>query len=193
LSKLFTLSQAGHAEQTINKSRFIAVAVQCGSESQVTSCLADMASQYRDAHHLAFAFRLKTDQGINQRFHDAGEPSGTAGKPILIYLEAQGLINICVAVIRYYGGINLGTGGLTRAYGGTAKLAVEAGGITPYVEQGQVRLMLDYADFDTFSRELARLNGQILDKRFAERVEVLAQMPADSIAHIKSRFGTGSL
>lgn len=193
MSQLLTIRQPGQAEQTINKSRFIAVAEQCGDEQQAMSCIMRLAHQYKDAHHLAFAFRIKGEQGVTQRFHDAGEPSGTAGKPILMYLEAQDLINVCVAVIRYYGGINLGTGGLTRAYGGTGKLAVEAGGIVPYVQQSQLRLVLDYSSFDAFSRELTRIKGQILDKRFTDRVELLVELPSAELDNIKARFGDTSL
>jgi putative IMPACT (imprinted ancient) family translation regulator len=122
---LLKITKAGFAEYTVNKSRFIAVAEYCADERAVGVCLRKLASQHQSAHHLAYAFRLKTEQGIVQRFSDAGEPSGTAGKPILQFLEGRDLINICVGVIRYFGGINLGTGGLARAYGGTGRLAIE--------------------------------------------------------------------
>jgi uncharacterized YigZ family protein len=152
-------------------------------------CLTRLAHQYRDASHIAFAFRLKTPQGIIQRFNDAGEPSGTAGKPILQYLEGRDLINVCVAVVRYYGGINLGTGGLARAYGGTAKQAIESAKLIPYVEMSRLQLRLGYADFDLFSRELARINGQILDKQFAEHIDVLIHVPAHEAEALRERFG----
>jgi len=188
-NSLQTILQPGNAEQTINKSRFIAVAEHADSEHAVLACLRRLASQYRDAGHLAFAFRLKTPQGIIQRFNDAGEPSGTAGKPILQYLEGRDLINICVAVVRYYGGINLGTGGLARAYGGTAKQAVESARLGPFVEMTRLQLRLGYADFDLFSRELVKINGQIIDKRFAEHVDVLVSIPAGQAEALKQRFG----
>jgi uncharacterized YigZ family protein len=183
-----TILQAGSAEQTINKSRFIAVAEHAEDERAAVHCIMHLAQRYRDASHIAFAFRIKTPQGIVQRFNDAGEPSGTAGKPILQYLEGQELINICVAVVRYYGGINLGTGGLARAYGGTAKQAVEAASRGPYVEMGRLRLRLDYADFDLFTRELTRVNGAILDKQFAEHVDVVVSVPVEAAEPLKQRF-----
>jgi len=185
---LQTILQPGSAEQTINKSRFIAAAEHADSEHAVLVCLRRLAGQYRDASHIAFAFRLKTPQGIIQRFNDAGEPSGTAGKPILQYLEGRDLINISVAVVRYYGGINLGTGGLARAYGGTARQAVESARLGPYVEMSRLQLRLGYADFDLFSRELAKVNGQILDKQFAEHIDVLVNVPADQVEMLKQRF-----
>jgi uncharacterized YigZ family protein len=184
-----TILQAGNAEQTINKSRFIAEAEHADDERTALQCIMRLAQRYRDASHIAFAFRIKTPQGIVQRFNDAGEPSGTAGKPILQYLEGQGLINVCVAVVRYYGGINLGTGGLARAYGGTAKQAVEAARCGPYVEMGKLRLRLDYASFDAFTRELAKVNGEILEKQFAEHVDVLVSLPTSEAESLQQRFG----
>lgn len=183
-----TILQAGHAEQTINKSRFIATAEHAGDERAALQCIMQLAQRHRDAHHIAFAFRFKSSQGIIQRFNDAGEPSGTAGKPILQYLEGQDLVNICVAVVRYYGGINLGTGGLARAYGGTAKQAVESAKCGPYVEMGTLRLRLAYADFDSFTRELTRVSGTILDKQFGEHVDVMVNLPVSEAEGLMQRF-----
>lgn len=179
----------GQADQTINKSRFIAVAEYCADERAVGLMLRRLASQHSHAHHLAFAYKIKNPEGILQRFHDAGEPSGTAGKPIMQYLEGHDLINACVAVVRYYGGINLGTGGLARAYGGTAKMALDAAKMGPFVEMRQIRLTLDYAKLDHFTRDLGKLHGEILDKDFGERVTVIASVPADVVQEILNRFG----
>ena len=184
-----TIAQPGSAEKTINKSRFIATAEHSADEHAALTCIARLAGNYRDASHIAFALRIKTSQGVIQRFNDAGEPSGTAGKPILQFLEGRDLINICVAVVRYYGGINLGTGGLARAYGGTARQAIESAQLMPYVEMARLHLRLDYAIFDAFTRELARINGQMLDKQFGEYIDVLVSLPADEAESIRQRFG----
>lgn len=181
--------QPGQAEQTINKSRFVAIAEYCADERAVGMSLRRLAAAHQSAHHLAYAFRLKTPQGIVQRFSDAGEPSGTAGKPVLQFLEGRDLINVCVGVIRYYGGINLGTGGLVRAYGGTAKMALDAAQLGPFVEMIKVRLELDYKQLDMFTRELSRINGEMLDKAFGERVTVIAMVPASELAHLQQRYG----
>ncbi len=184
------ISQPGQAEQTINKSRFVAFAETCEDERAVVAMLRRIASAHPHAHHLAFAYRLKNPEGPGylQRFHDAGEPSGTAGKPILQYLEGRDLVNACVAVVRYYGGINLGTGGLARAYGGTAKMALDQAGIAPFVEMRRIRLTLDYGRLDAFNRELIKAGGEMLDKTFGERVTVLASVPADRAESLSKRF-----
>lgn len=183
-----TIQQPGLAEQTINKSRFVAFAAHCANEREVVQMLRKLASEHPHAHHLAFAYQLKTPDGLVQRMNDAGEPSGTAGRPILQHIEGQQLLNVCVGVIRYYGGINLGTGGLARAYGGTAKLALDAARFVPFVEMGEVRLEMDYASFDSFSRELEKLNGRILDKQFDANVRVLASVPAKDIAALQGKY-----
>lgn len=180
--------QPGQADQTINKSRFIAAAEYCADERAVALMLRRLAGEHPHATHLAFAYKIRGAEGILQRFHDAGEPSGTAGKPIMQYLEGHDLINACVAVVRYYGGINLGTGGLARAYGSTARLAIEAARLAPFVEMRRIQLVLDYARLDSFTRDLARLNGEILDKDFGERVAVIASVPADEAAGLEQRY-----
>jgi len=183
-----TIQQSGLAEQTINKSRFVAFAAQCANEREVVQMLRKLASEHPHAHHLAFAYQLKTPDGLVQRMNDAGEPSGTAGRPILQHIEGQQLLNVCVGVIRYYGGINLGTGGLARAYGGTAKLALDAARRVPFVEMGEIRLEMDYASFDSFSRDLEKLNGRILDKQFDANVRVLASVPVKDVEALQGKY-----
>lgn len=187
-----SIAKAGQAEQTINKSRFVAVAEYCADERAVALFLRRLAGEHAHAHHLAFAFQLKTAGGVVQRMNDAGEPSGTAGRPILQQLEGRQLVNACVGVIRYYGGINLGTGGLARAYGGTARMALEAATLGPFVEMRQLQLELDYASLDRFTREVERLNGTILDKQFGERVQVVATLPAEQAEDLRRRYTANS-
>lgn len=177
------------ADQTINKSRFIAVAEHCANERDVMALLQRLAAEHAHASHLVFAYNIQNPQGgYSQRFHDAGEPSGTAGKPILQYIEGRDLINVCVAVVRYFGGVKLGMGGLARAYGGTAKLALDAAVIVPFVEMRQIELVMDYARLDSFTRELAKLNGQLLNKQFGERITLLVAVPSQEADALTSRF-----
>lgn len=188
-SYLFQISKTGLADQTINKSRFIAVAAHCADERDVMALLQKLATEHVHAHHLVFAYKVQNPQGgYLQRFHDAGEPSGTAGKPILQYIEGRDLVNVCVAVVRYFGGVKLGTGGLARAYGGTAKQALDAALIVPFVQMQQIKLVMPYARLDGFTRELAKINGVLLDKQFDEQVTVLASVPAHEASALKNRY-----
>jgi uncharacterized YigZ family protein len=185
---MIVISQAGFAEQTITKSRFISMALACADEREVSLALRAFAAQHQTAHHLAYAFRIKTEQGIVQRFSDAGEPSGTAGMPVLKLIEGRDLINVCVAVIRYYGGINLGTGGLARAYGGTAKLALDAAKTHTFVEMRHYKLTISYKQMDMLTNALTKCHGSILTKTFNEQVDLVLSLPVDESANFLNRF-----
>lgn len=182
------IEQAGAAEQTINKSKFLAWATSCQSEKEVVAFLNAIAAKHQNASHLAYAFRIKTPSGVVLRFSDAGEPSGTAGKPILQLLEGNHLINACVGVIRYYGGVNLGKGGLARAYGGTAKLALEATKQKPYVEMQELNLTVEYNQLDELISALAQVGGEIIKKIFEEKVHLVIQLPILEEKAFKNRF-----
>jgi uncharacterized YigZ family protein len=186
---MFTIENVGSAEQTINKSRFYAWAASCQNEQEVGSFLRAIAAQHQSASHLAYAFRIKTADGIIPRFSDAGEPSGTAGKPILQMLEGRDLINVAVGVIRYYGGVNLGTGGLARAYGGTAKMALDAAKIVAFVEMQEINLTVDYKQLDELMRAVTHHHGVVLDKTFDQQVRLKINLPAQQSQALLSRFG----
>ncbi len=187
---MLTFQQFGQADQTINKSRFIARARRCDSERELALFLRQFANDHAGAGHLAYAFRLKTPDGIVARFSDAGEPAGTAGKPIMQMLDGQHYVNCCVAVIRYYGGINLGTGGLVRAYGGTAKDAMAQAGSMPFVEMVQIPLVTSYKRIDELTRDVQKNQGEILDKQFAEEVRVVVQLPIDAARQLQAKYAT---
>ncbi len=182
------IEQPGTAEQTVNKSKFLAWASCCQTEKEVNAFLAAIASQHQNASHLAYAFRLKTSAGIIMRFSDAGEPSGTAGKPILQFLEGQHLINACVGVIRYYGGINLGKGGLARAYGGTAKLALEAATLKPYVEMHKLNMTVEYSQLEALTKALTLVGGDVIQKTFTDKVQLSIRLPIAEQETFKNRF-----
>lgn len=182
--------QSGLAEQTINKSRFVSLAEYCPDERAVAVMLRRLAGEHPHAHHLAFAYRVRNPEGRGYliRLHDAGEPSGTAGRPIMQHLEGSDLVDACIAVVRYYGGINLGTGGLARAYGGTARMALEVAKIAPFVAMQHLRLELEYTQFDGFVREVERLGGAVLDKAFGAKVNVLASVAEDCAEALKNKY-----
>ena len=185
---MYTIEQAGSAEQTLQKSHFIARVSQTTSEQHALQFLRAIATQHVSAHHLAYAYRIKTPNGIVPRFSDAGEPSGTAGKPILQILEGRELINVCVGVLRYYGGINLGTGGLARAYSGTAKLALETALIMPFIEMQELTLKVAYSRIDELTRLVLQLKGKVLNKVFADGAQLTISLPIAHINNIKKRF-----
>lgn len=175
-------------EDTIKKSRFIGIVMPCRSEREAMEHLRSLHLEHPHATHVAYAYRLKTEQGFVYRCHDAGEPAGTAGKPIFQYLEGKDLINVLVAVIRYFGGIKLGAGGLTRAYGNTAKKAIEAAEISDYVEWVQVPMTLDYGQMQPLEYALKKWEGRILKQDFTERVRLVVELPAEHLSVLLQSF-----
>ncbi len=186
---MLLIEQSSEVHYTVNHSRFIGYALPCADERELRTRLSGIANRHSDAHHLAFAYRIKTGQGIAAYCNDAGEPSGTAGRPILAQVEGFDAVNAVVAVIRYFGGIKLGAGGLVRAYGGTAKLALEAARLTPYVEYAELRLSIDYSQLQPLTYFLGKAGGEILSKRFGEKIDLTVRLPAPEAPAFLGRFG----
>jgi uncharacterized YigZ family protein len=124
-----TLAAPATARLTRKKSRFIADAFPVASPDDADRELATVRRRHHDASHHCYAYRLADDAGHISRSEDAGEPSGSAGSPILQQIEASELLNVLVVVTRYFGGTKLGIGGLVRAYGDAAREVLEAADI----------------------------------------------------------------
>jgi len=124
-----TLAAASEFRQKIDRSEFLGLAFPVETEDAFFSELAALTKRHYDATHLCWAFRLFANGDIRARSADAGEPSGTAGKPILSAIEGADLYDTAVIVVRWYGGVKLGTGGLSRAYRETAAEALRAASI----------------------------------------------------------------
>jgi uncharacterized YigZ family protein len=178
-------------EDIIKKSRFIGFIAPCANENEVLQQLKHLHSTYPDATHIAYAYQLKTDNGLVYRFHDAGEPTGTAGKPIFQHLEGKQLINVLVAVIRYFGGVKLGAGGLTRAYGQTARQVIEAAELFPYIELITVNLTLDYKQVRALDYWLKKHGGEIVNQTFVEQVRVAVRLPIEQQQDLLQAFSGG--
>ena len=122
-----TLLKAASEEFIVNKSRFIGHGAPCETEEEALTFLGRMREQYKDANHNCYAYIIGANMGV-MRYNDDGEPGGTAGMPIIEVMKARGVTNCAVVVTRYFGGILLGAGGLTRAYARGATAALNACG-----------------------------------------------------------------
>ncbi len=139
-----TVRQEAHAEQTIERSRFIAYVKPVGSREEAEAFIATIRSMHRAATHNVPAMVIG-DQFQIQWASDDGEPQGTSGAPIVQMLVKEGITNVVVVVTRYFGGIKLGTGGLVRAYTGSARLGLEAAGTCMVREMAALRFKIDYS------------------------------------------------
>ncbi|MCX4191867.1 YigZ family protein [Methylophaga sp. OBS1] len=188
-SKFNTIHRAAEADYEIKKSRFIGVIMPCQSEDEALRKLGQLARQHPNANHLAFAWRIRQPEGfLTERFHDAGEPSGTAGRPILAPLEGENLINVVVGVVRYFGGIKLGTGGLTRAYGTAAKEAIAAANISPWVEMATLKLDIEYPQLQLLEYQLKQIHGEIIDQQFTDKVSLIISVCVSEKEAIQQQF-----
>ncbi|MBT1158019.1 YigZ family protein [Aminobacter anthyllidis] len=150
---MFTLAQPETFAQDIKKSRFLAVAGPVADEAAAKAFIA--AYSDASANHNCWAWRI----GPGYRFSDDGEPSGTAGKPILQALDGQSLDQIAVVVTRWFGGILLGSGGLVRAYGGTAAACLRAAAKTEIVVSVEAKITCGFADLAIVQARLAAQPG----------------------------------
>ena len=146
INKFFTVENKIVEREIIEKkSRFIAKVVRVNSEEEAAEKLAEIKKEHRDARHNVFAYRIANS---SERFSDDGEPSGTAGVPILNILRGESLENILVVVTRYFGGILLGTGGLVRAYSTAAKEAILASKKIEMKLCSEYEILIDYNYYD---------------------------------------------
>jgi uncharacterized YigZ family protein len=150
---MFTLDGIETFEQEIKKSRFLGVAGPIASEAAAKEFIA--AHSDLVANHNCWAWRI----GQSYRFNDDGEPSGTAGKPILQALDGQSLDNVAVVVTRWFGGILLGGGGLVRAYGGTAASCLRAAAKVPIVATIEASITCGFGDLALVQARLAARPG----------------------------------
>ncbi|MCO8066273.1 IMPACT family protein [Acinetobacter schindleri] len=171
----FTIASLVSFEEEIKKSRFQAFAMPVESEQDIK----DFLEAYRDTTttHQCWAWKI----GHNMRFNDDGEPSGTAGRPILATIEGNELTNVLVLVNRWYGGIKLGTGGLVRAYGGCAGQCLVLAEKIELIEKKKVFFRCNFSEWAIFQYELNQQQIDYQEDYTAEGVEVIAQMQKNQI------------
>lgn len=172
-----TLASAFQYEpDKIKGSRFIADVAPAANESEALAFLEKIRGQFRDARHHCFAWRLGPE-GKETRFSDDGEPAGSAGKPILAQLEGHEITDLCCVVTRYFGGTKLGVGGLVRAYGGAAGMALDRAPTRTVVMTRTIRVEYPYAFSGKISGLLAQLELEPARSQYAEIVTLELQVP----------------
>lgn len=145
-----TILENTTSEIVEKKSKFIANVFYVKNEEQANIKIKEIKKEYFDARHNCFAFRVMENEKIIERFSDDGEPSGTAGAPMLNILQKNSLCNILVIVTRYFGGILLGTGGLVRAYSEACTQAIQNSNETDIHLGVEYKIKLEYGDFESF-------------------------------------------
>ncbi len=166
------------AEIERKRSRFIALLDPAESRSQVDSLLSGYREKYSDARHIIYAFRLGGYSREILGMTDAGEPKGTAGRPVMDVLAGRDLTNSLITVVRYFGGVKLGTGGLARAYGDAAREVIEAASLHPLVDMVCLRARVPYSLVDAVHRLFVEYGADVQKEVYDVAISVQIALPA---------------
>lgn len=170
-----TLKKEAQDEFVEKRSRFIGYAKPVRTAEEATAFIASIRAKHWDAAHNVYAYVLR--DGQSRRYSDDGEPSGTAGVPVLDVLLKENLTDCVVVATRYFGGVLLGAGGLVRAYSHTSKIAVEAAGVVKMSLCSVMKLTCDYSLYGKIPALLAQFGGVAENTQFAENVTVFFYLP----------------
>ena len=177
--------EIAESEFVEKRSRFIGHIWPVETEEEAQAHIKAMKAQYYDARHNCWCY-LIGDNVV--RYSDDGEPQGTAGQPMLKVFQRENVTNVCCVVTRYFGGILLGAGGLTRAYSKSAKDALSAAGAATMGLWRQVRLHCGYSLLERVKLEIDALGGLIDETEYGADVIVTASMPEDGAEKLQSRL-----
>jgi len=178
------------AEQTIKRSRFIAMVNRTKNPAEATAFIERVRSTYPDARHHCWAYVAGNPLDTRHvAMSDDGEPSGTAGKPILSVLQHSGIGEITAVVTRYFGGIKLGTGGLVRAYTGVVQAALKILPLATFHPVQSARIVCPYPQEDTVRRLLDNLGIPITHVSYTHQVEIAVEVPLDMAEELSGRLG----
>lgn len=176
-----TISNDSEAEIIEKKSKFIANIFYVETREEAEEKIKEIKKKYFDARHNCFAYSIFTKDRIIERFSDDGEPSGTAGAPMLNILSSQNLRNVVVIVTRYFGGILLGTGGLVRAYTGAVREALKNVEIIEKYLGLEVNLEVNYPNLEKLKYYLKQNEIKILSSEYLENIKVLVEMSEEKL------------
>lgn len=170
MESFLSVEKDGNIETVIERSRFITHVFYVETEAAARGILDKLRKKYSDATHNCYAYI--TDFGLTTKSSDDGEPSGTAGVPILEVLKNKKLVNTLVVVTRYFGGIKLGAGGLVRAYSGASRDGVSACGIKEFFVCDLFEITVKYEELNIFKRDIAPLCHKVLNTDYLNEVKL---------------------
>lgn len=177
------------AEIEVKKSRFMATAVPAFTTAEAKAFIARIKSEFSDASHNVPAYIIGYGASVTAHCNDDGEPSGTAGRPMLAVLQGSGLGDVAVVVTRYFGGTKLGTGGLVRAYSDATKAVLDILPRAEKVATHTVMLSLPYTYLERIRLLVEAWNGRILDEDFAADITVTAQFTVEKFPQFQTALG----
>ena len=179
--------ESAYAEIVEKKSRFISNIRPVETEVQAREMLCEIRKTYHDASHHCFAYLIR--EGGIARYSDDGEPQGTAGMPILGVLQREDVTNVCCVVTRYFGGVLLGAGGLTRAYAKAAGTGLDSAGVAVMRPWRRVLINTDYKYLEQLRLILSRCLGVEEDTQYAADITVSVLLPKEGVQDFETQVG----
>ena len=186
---MLIITSDGKSELVINKSKFIGYSIISRSRKQFLDRVGEIKKNNPSSSHTVFGLRIKKNI-IEPHFSDDGEPSGTAGRPLIKILETKKIINSGLAVVRYYGGINLGMGSLARAYSQAGAKAILASRLDNFIELNDYILIIKYNSLEFISKVILDNKGVILDRNFDQNIILKIRVSTSTKALIEKKFPT---
>lgn len=187
MEEFYTIDQDAEAEIVEKKSKFISHLFYVETIEQAEAKIKEIKKKYHDARHNCFAYAIETiDGGIAIKYNDDGEPSGTAGSPMLKVLLENQITNVLVITTRYFGGILLGTGGLVRAYTDSVLKALEKVNVIKKKIGYSVEIELSYGEFEVAKRFFENLGGKVINAEFLENVKINVEIDKNSLEYVKT-------
>lgn len=183
-----TLQADSRAQIREKMSRFIAFAMPVADAEEARTRIAAIANEYHDARHVCWAYQCGA-QGEVWQLNDNGEPSGTAGRPILGQIRSAGITNVAVAVVRYFGGIKLGTPGLIAAYREAARQAIEQGTVVTAYVTADVSFTFPYVAMNDVQRVVKNSGATIALQQFDNTCAITLTIRADRAEELAARLG----
>ncbi len=165
-----TIRAEASYELKIERSIFIAHAREVNSEEEAKAFIAAIREEHKQATHNCYAYRIGTGSREITYFHDHGEPSGTAGKPILGAILSREATNLCVVVTRYFGGKKLGVRGLIEAYGAVAGKVIDAAGIVAKAPTSKIEIECDYPNLDRVLYQLNQYGATVITADYGQQI-----------------------
>lgn len=171
-----TISKNTTFEVVEKKSKFIANLIYVENKEEAENIIKTIKKKYYDAKHNCYAYRILEKNGMYEKSSDDGEPSGTAGSPMLNILKKNNLSNVIVIVTRYFGGILLGTGGLVRCYSSAVIGSIEKSVLMTIEDGVEFQIELSYSDFQNIQRYFNQNNIRIIKSEYGEKINCTVEM-----------------
>jgi uncharacterized YigZ family protein len=184
---VFILTSEEQSELIVNKSKFIGYSIIADSREQFLNRVSEIKKINLSLSHTVYGLRIKKNI-IEPYFSDDGEPSGTAGRPLINILESKKIINGGLVVVRYYGGINLGMGGLARAYSQAGIKVLLMSKLINYIEQFEFLLTIEYNTLDYITKVINDNKGEILDRIFDQSITLKIKISTRTKGLILKKF-----